>query len=108
MFPPSTADELRRLGHDAICVAASELAGADDDLVYEISVVEQRTVVTENVKDFARLLDQRLLNGEPVVAVVCVLKRRFSPIAAIGPALANRLDRWARDNPDPQPGRYWP
>ena len=37
MYPPSAAAELGRLGHDALSVAGSALAGSDDELLYELA-----------------------------------------------------------------------
>lgn len=37
MYPPSAAAELERLGHDALSVAGSALAGSDDEHLYELA-----------------------------------------------------------------------
>jgi hypothetical protein len=59
MFAPSIAVELRRLGHDVIAVAAEpELRSMTDIEIYGWASRERRRIVTENVKDFRRLLMQ--------------------------------------------------
>ncbi|WP_419946182.1 DUF5615 family PIN-like protein [Candidatus Poriferisodalis sp.] len=109
MFPPAAAGELRRLGHDAVAVAGAELAGASDEFLYETAVAQGRIVVTENVRDFIGLQAERLQAGQPAIAVACVLKRHLPRgSAALAPALALRLDTWAKANPDPVAGPHWP
>lgn len=57
MFAPSIAAELRRRGHDVIAVAAEpELRSMTDTEIYGWAIRERRRIVTENVKDFRRLL----------------------------------------------------
>ena len=108
MFPPAAAAELQRLGHDARGVAASALAGSPDAHIYEVAVTEGRIVVTENYPDFVTLLSDRIANGAPHAPIVCISKVGLPDGSALGPALAQRLDAWARANPDPYPGPHWP
>lgn len=59
MFSPSIAAELRRRGHDVIAVAADpQLRSMTDPELYAWAISEHRRIVTENVKDFRRLLTQ--------------------------------------------------
>jgi hypothetical protein len=59
MFSPSIAAELRRRGHDVIAVAADpQLRSMTDPELYTWATGERRRIVTENVKDFRRLLAQ--------------------------------------------------
>lgn len=69
-----------------------------DREVADVARVEQRALVTENVKDFAR---------EPDIAVVCVLKSRLAA-HRMTEQLAGILDRWAAANPQPWIGLHWP
>ncbi len=105
MFPPATATELGRLGHDAVTVVGIELA---DEVVYVSAVEAGRTMVTENVADFAGLLEGRLAREEPCVAVVFVRKRDFPGGGGLGVGLARHLDAWATEHPNPYPGLHWP
>lgn len=60
MFPPSIAEELRRRGHDVIAVAADpQLRSMTDQDLYAWAATQARRVVTENVKDFRRLVVER-------------------------------------------------
>jgi Domain of unknown function (DUF5615) len=59
MFSPRIAVELRRRGHDVIAVAADpQLRSMTDTELYTWATGERRRIVTENVKDFRRLLVQ--------------------------------------------------
>ena len=58
-----------------------------------------RAVVTENIGDYA---------PEPDPVLVCVLKRELPSGAAQARALAEPLDRWETDDPDPYLGQHWP
>lgn len=69
-----------------------------DPEVAALAAAEERALVTENVRDFAR---------EHGVVVVCVLKSRL-PAAGMPVRLAALLDRWADANPDPYVGLHWP
>ena len=108
MLPPATAAELHALGHDAVGVAETGLAGSDDITVYETAVEQQRVVVTENVADFATITKDHLAAGELSVLVVFVRKHRHPRGSALAPALAKHLHRWATGNPNPYPGVHWP
>ena len=65
-----------------------------------------RVIVTENIGDFARLLDGRALRGEPATPVVFVRRGRASGGTVAG-RLARALDAWARTNPEPWVGPHW-
>lgn len=56
-------------------------------------------VVTENVVDFARESD---------LVLVFVLTRSLPAGGAQAGALAELLDRWVREHPDPYLGAHWP
>jgi predicted nuclease of predicted toxin-antitoxin system len=107
MLPPETAAELNRRGHDATSVAGLGLAGHPDPVVFDRAVAERRIVVTENIADFAILLDQRLRNNEPAVPVVFARKGDLPHRGALPQRLAERLHRWAEANPDPYLGPHW-
>ncbi len=104
MLPPTTAEELNALGHDAISVAAVGLAGADDESVYAEALKQNRVVVTENFSDFAAIAAHRLPNDYPCTPVVLVRKTDHPR----GGALAHHLHQWATQNPTPYPGPHWP
>jgi hypothetical protein len=100
MFPPAAATWLRdKYGHDAVHVSEVGLHGADDGRVAAAARAEDRAVVTENVADFAH---------EREVVLVFVLKRNLPPGRGQAAVLADALDRWARDHPDPYLGPHWP
>jgi predicted nuclease of predicted toxin-antitoxin system len=108
MLPPEAAEELNRRGHDAVSVAGLGLAGQPDLVVFDTAVAHNRVVVTENVGDYAILLDQRLRGNEPAVPVVFVRKADLPGRGALPVHLAERLHTWADANPDPYVGPHWP
>lgn len=100
MFPRAAAALLRAaFDHDAMHVGEVGLSGADDVTVATVARRERRAVVTENVGDYA---------AEADLVLVCVLKRKLPSGGAQTRALAELLDRWAADNPDPYVGQHWP
>jgi predicted nuclease of predicted toxin-antitoxin system len=107
MLPPAACGELAALGHDAAPVHDRALAGAEDSRVFERAVREDRVIVTENFADYALLLEQRLADAEPCVPVVFVRKSDLSRRGGLPRRLAERLDGWARSNPEPYVGAHW-
>lgn len=100
MFPHAAAVTLREaFGHDALHVGEVGLSAADDAAVATFARSERRAVVTENIGDYA---------VEPDLVLVCVLKRKLPQGSALARALAELLDRWARENADPYVGQHWP
>lgn len=108
MLPPTTAEELNALGHNAVSVAAAGLAGADDETVYAKAVRENRAVVTENFSDFSAIAAQRLASDDPCTSVVFVRKTDHPPGGGLAHHLARHLHQWATQNPTPYPGPHWP
>ena len=108
MLPHAVAEVLRGKGHDAVAVFELGRQGAPDEDVFDLAVQEQRVVVTENFADFAALVEQRQANDEPCVPVVFVRKSSFPSGGALPAHLADHLDTWAQDNPDPFRGLHWP
>ncbi len=108
MLPPETAGLLVECGHDAVSVRGVGLAGAADDEVLSFATAEGRAVVTENFADYSTLLEVRLSRDEPCVPVVFVRKSDFPRRGALAPRLAECLNRWAGENPEPFIGPHWP
>jgi hypothetical protein len=64
-YCPLIADRLRALGHDVHAVAdRPDLRGASDRRLLEIGSHERRTIVTGNVRDFARLAQEAASRGD--------------------------------------------
>lgn len=100
MFPAMTAGLLREgCEHDAVHVFEIGLRAADDAEVAATARAEGRTMVTENVADFA---------GERDLVLVFVLKKNLPAGGAQAKALAKLLDAWAKANPRPYVGPHWP
>ena len=98
MFPPATCQRLAEQGHDAVHVRDRGVDACPDPEVATLAARENRVLVTENVKDFAR--------AEGIV-IVCVLKARLR-IRGMGEQFAAVLDAWADANRDPYRGVHWP
>lgn len=71
-FDHRIAEELRRRGIDAVAVGRErpDLQGQDDDVVLRTAAAERRVVVTNNVRDYAPLVEDFGLRGETHVGVV--------------------------------------
>jgi hypothetical protein len=78
------------------------------EVATELAGREPRAVVTENVVDFVRLVQDRMATGGAVPPVIFVLKSNLPRDAGrLGRTLADRLDAWTDDHPDPFPTAYW-
>lgn len=66
------AEELRRRGVDAIATQKErpDLQGRGDDVILRTATLERRVVVTNNVRDFAPLVEDFGLRGETHFGVV--------------------------------------
>jgi hypothetical protein len=78
MHAPVVAAQLRLRGHDVVAVRERpELVGLTDRDVLEAATVEQRALVTENVKDFVVLHQEMTSGGKRHAGIVFTHPRRF-------------------------------
>ena len=88
--------------------AVQDLRALTDEQLLDVAVAEERVLVTENVVDFVALLQEYVGHGSDVVPVVFVLKTSLPRDAMrLSRALAERLDAWAEEHPEPFPTAYW-
>lgn len=100
MYPPEAAVRLRDdHGHDAVHVTEVGLRATEDAIIAGVARAERRAMVTENVTHFA---------AERDLALVFVPKRTLPAGGGQGAALADVLNRWAQDHPEPYLGPHWP
>lgn len=106
MFSPLIATELRKHGHDVMAVAADPaLRSMTDAELYTWAGTEQRRVVTENVKDFRRLL---LQDSERRIPGVLFASARTFPRSRHAPgALIAALERWLSLADASRPAERW-
>lgn len=90
MYPPAVAQRLRDHGHDVVAVLEVEvgLASRSDDDVLGWAARHERCVVTENVRDFARLA-----RTVPHAGIILVSAQRFPRTASGLARLGAALDR---------------
>jgi hypothetical protein len=73
MYPPSIAAQLRLRSHDVDAVAERvDLRGLSDPAVFATAQAEGRAVVTENLADFIRVVNEHDRRGEAHHGVVLV------------------------------------
>lgn len=79
MYSDVIAVELRARGHDAVCVreVIPALAGALDDEVLRNAAAQERTLVTENVRDYRPLETALLADGGHHHGIVYTTDRQF-------------------------------
>jgi hypothetical protein len=97
MFPPQVAEWLNAAGHDAVTPAQLGADNLPDEVLIQLATAEQRVIVTENAADFAHV----------TTCVVLFLLKSWWPVKALGPRLAEALDRWAAAHPDPGAWPHW-
>lgn len=71
-YDPVIAQELRRRGIDAVAVLRDrpELGGQADEVLLRAATAERRVVVTNNVQDFAPLVEDFGVRGETHFGVI--------------------------------------
>ncbi|CAN5869396.1 hypothetical protein BH18ACT7_BH18ACT7_24350 [soil metagenome] len=84
-------------GHDAVPVRDCGLDASPDQAVTAGAAEQQRVLVAENVKYVAQVRD---------IVILCVLKSRL-PGSNMAGRLADLIDSWARNNPEPYRGLHW-
>jgi hypothetical protein len=102
---PRAAERLQHLGHDVVAAAGDPAlaAMADEDLFRHASA-DGRTIVTEDTKDFGRILRAWSASGEHHTGVVFTSPRRFHRGSSSYPenlvrALAALLDATSPEDP---------
>ncbi len=111
MYPAAVAEGLRARGHDVVAVVERpELRNLPDDELFAAAQEQRRTVVTENVRDFVPLANDRDARGVLHHGIVLVHPRahpRGNP-RTIG-ALVVALDAHAAQLATEQPTslRHW-
>jgi hypothetical protein len=71
MYSDTISSELRNRGVDAISIHdRSQLEGSTDEEVMRVAIGERRVLVTNNVRDYAPLVDKFGLRGERHFGVV--------------------------------------
>jgi predicted nuclease of predicted toxin-antitoxin system len=86
MYSPGLAEALRAADVDARIVVELGLAGSSDPEVFAAAIADGRTLLTENVADFARISAEHVVAGQHHPGVLIALSSQFSRRAAgIGP-----------------------
>jgi predicted nuclease of predicted toxin-antitoxin system len=63
-YSPTIAAKLREAGFDAVTVDDAGLSGASDGLLYEFALMHRRAVVTNNARDFLRVIAEGAASGD--------------------------------------------
>jgi predicted nuclease of predicted toxin-antitoxin system len=82
MYSPDLAEALRVADIDACTVVELGLAGSSDPEVFAAAIADERTLLTENVADFARISADHVVAGQHHPGVLIALSSRFSRRAA--------------------------
>lgn len=78
MLPPRLADELRLRGIDTLAVVDDPgLSGAPDPDILEHATDQGRVLVTENIRDFARLHSQWLAQNRSHSGILFVSSKTY-------------------------------
>ena len=100
---PRIAELLRDRGHDVQAVInRRDLAGRSDRVILEIAAAEERTVITNNVKDFRPLAAERLARGESHAGLILIPSARTRTRGAVE-ILANAIEQVLSEHPDGLP-----
>lgn len=105
MYPSRLAEQLQREGYDVLAVSSPEtglVAWADED-VFVWAHDHARCLVTENIRDYARLAHHLPHSG-----IIFVLAKRFPRTGSGLHHLGDRLTRILADKLLPAPGEvHW-
>ncbi len=97
MHAPRVAAALRDRGHDVIAVAEDpELRALTDQDLLLYAASESRRIVTENVKDFRRLILRSEESGQPTAGVLFTSSRTFPRSRRNRGPLIDALHTWLR------------
>lgn len=101
-FDHRIAEELRRRDIDTVAVGRErpDLQGQDDDVVLRTAAAERRVVVTNNVRDYAPLVEDFGLRGETHCGVVFTDDATFPRSDAGIGLLVRALAAFARSTED--------
>ena len=95
MHAPAVAAALQNRGHDVIAVAENpELRALTDEDLLLYAAGESRRIVTENVKDFRRLLLRAEEAGQPTAGVLFTSSRTFPRSRRNPGPLIDALHAW--------------
>jgi hypothetical protein len=104
---PTAAQRLCEGGHDVLAAATRPaLAGLDDEELLRAATHDQRSVVTENVRDFDRIVRAWSAAGEHHEGVIFTSPRRYHRGAKAYPANLVRALAALLDDP-PESTRDW-
>jgi hypothetical protein len=78
MYAGAHAQALRAVHIDAATVIELGLAGSPDPEIFAAATAHERTLLTENVADFARISAEHLTAGHHHPGVLIALSSRFS------------------------------
>lgn len=103
------ASQLRELSHDVVAVTERrELRAMTDDELFAWAVKEGRWIVTENVPDFARIMQRAWQDGTPPIGVVYTSNRTFPRSKNTSGVLIRALDTLLNAGMPPDPLReHW-
>lgn len=97
MHAPVVVATLRQRGHDVIAVAENpDLRALTDEDVLAYAAADGRRVVTENVKDFRRLLLRADEAGQRTAGLLFTSTRSFPRTRRNPGPLIDALDDWLR------------
>jgi predicted nuclease of predicted toxin-antitoxin system len=95
MHAPVVAQRLRQQGHDVVAVAEEPgLRAMTDEEVFAWAAEQRCLIVTENVKDFRRLLTRSVQTGGPATSVLFTSSRLFPRVRRNPGPLIAALDAW--------------
>ena len=103
-FTFTIAEELRRRAVDAVAIQRErpELEGQDDDAILRTATAERRVVVTNNMRDYAPIVEALGLRGETHFGVIftddATFPRTHAGIGLIVRALAAFVEGAADDD----------
>lgn len=104
---PRAAQRLRDRGHDAVAAADDPaLAGLDDEELLRAANRDRRSLVTENIRDFDRIVRAWTVEGEHHNGVIFTSPRRYHRGAKAYPANLVRALAMLLDDP-PHSTRDW-
>lgn len=77
-FPRPVVEFLRSLGHDVLTVQEAGQAGSSDPDVFAFAIANNRSILTQNRRDFVKL---HQLQPDHLGIIVCSEDRNFARLA---------------------------
>lgn len=100
-YSPRVAEALQQRGHDVVAAVSEGWEALDDDDLLAAATAAERSVLTADIRDFARIAGQWLAEGRPHHGIVFAASKSYPRRAAAIGHLVDALEDLMVTHPAP-------